>query len=75
MSWNHLIANWTDMMHRLSASFPHMDLNALQRFRGDRVKLEHYLAETHDLTLSEARETIEDWLATTGARIATQLAA
>lgn len=75
MPWTHVLASWPDLLDHLAADFKHLELAALRRFRGDRHKMEVYLAETHDLTLSEARETLDDWLTYKGFYLQTQYAA
>jgi hypothetical protein len=35
--------------------------------------MELYLAETHDLTVAEAREALDDWLTYTGSRLRAQI--
>ncbi len=62
MSWTPTLARWPHLLEQLCAQFQHLDLVALTRFRGDRQKMEHYFAETHDLTAAEAAETLNDWL-------------
>ncbi|KPP91193.1 MAG: hypothetical protein HLUCCA08_17860 [Rhodobacteraceae bacterium HLUCCA08] len=71
MPWTHVLADWPRIAHRLCRDFRHLEEAALRRFRGDRDKLVIYLADTHDLTLAEAAETLEDWLL----RVARPLAA
>lgn len=66
MPWPDVLTNWSTLIDPLCRDFPHLQTDALRRFRGDRAKMELYLAETHDLTLSEAVETLEDWLIYTG---------
>ena len=63
MSWTTALMHWQDLLPGLCGRFPHLDGAAVARFRGDQHKLVHYLAETHDLTLREALELLEDWLA------------
>lgn len=62
MPWTQVLANWPLLLDHLSADFKHLERSALQRFRGDRARLETYLAETHDLTHGEAAEVLQDWL-------------
>lgn len=62
MPWTHVLACWPYLLKQLGRDFPYLEHAALERFRGDRAKMEVYLAETHDLTLTEARDALEDWL-------------
>lgn len=62
MTWNTARAHWPQLLEQLCHDFNHLELTALRRFRGDRTKMETYLAETHDLTLAEAHEALEEWL-------------
>lgn len=62
MTWSRLLSEWRDHIPEALWLFPHLDPQALARFRGDRGLLATYLAETHDLTLSEAQDCINDRL-------------
>lgn len=62
MPWTHVLDCWPHLLPQLKTDFQHLEMDALRRFRGDRSKMETYLAETHDLTVQEARETLDDWL-------------
>lgn len=75
MSWTTALTHWPLLLEKLAADFSHLDLAALKRFRGDRVKMEHYLADAQDLTLTEARTTLDDWLMYRAPVIASKLAA
>lgn len=63
MSWTTALTHWPQLLEQLAGDFPQLDLDALKRFRGDRANMERYLADAHDLTASEARQTLDDWLA------------
>lgn len=75
MPWAHVLASWPNLIDHLCEDFRHLEVAALRRFRGDRTKMETYLAETHDLTHAEACETLDNWLTYTGARLRAQAAA
>lgn len=75
MPWTHVLASWPNLLDHLAADFKYLERAALHRFRGDRDKMEVYLAETHDLTPTEARETLDDWLTYKGVYLQTQHAA
>lgn len=59
MTWKDLLLEWHDQIDRLAELFPHADPCALVRFRGNRAFLAEYIADTHDLTLSEGQEAVE----------------
>ena len=61
MPWSQVLEVWQNLFERLCADFPHLDELALRRFRGNRDLLVNYLAETHELTQSEADECLRDW--------------
>ena len=69
MTWTTVLAQWPHLLDHLCKDFAHLEIAALRRFRGDRTKMETYLAETHDLTLAEARDVLEDWLTYRAARL------
>jgi len=75
MPWAHVLASWPNLIEHLCDDFRHLELSAMRRFRGDRTKMETYLAETHDLTRSEAAEALDNWLTYTGSRLRAQTAA
>ena len=70
MSWTLALANWPELLAQLCTRFRHLDHSALIRFRGNRAKMNLYLAETHDLTITEAAQALDDWLAYSAERIA-----
>ncbi|SMX31163.1 hypothetical protein [Octadecabacter ascidiaceicola] len=63
MSWTQARALWPQLSASLCQRFRHLNPTAMARFRGDRAKLNLYLAQTHDLTLAEAAQALDDWLA------------
>lgn len=75
MSWTSMLEKWETLMHDFAARFPYCDSAALKRFRGNRSLLVTYLAETHELTNSEAAETLADWLAHSAAQVPQRAAA
>ena len=56
------LARSPHLLDQLCEQFQHLDLAVLTRFRGDPEKITRYLAQTHDLTVVEAAETLDDWL-------------
>jgi hypothetical protein len=75
MPWAHVLASWPNLVEHLCDDFRYLQITALRRFRGDRRKMELYLAETRDLTVAEAREALGVWLTYTGSRLRAQIAA
>ena len=75
MSWTTALSRWPDLLHQLCADFSQLEMSALRRFRGDRKKLNAYLADAHHLTLREAAETLDDWLAFRAVQAAERAAA
>jgi hypothetical protein len=73
MPWAHVLASWPNLVEHLCDDFQYLQIAALRRFRGDRRKMELYLAETHDLTVAEAREALDDWLTYAGSRLRAQI--
>ena len=63
MPWTEAFERWALLGTEFCADFPFLDRVAIQRFRGDYHALTEYLANTHDLTLAEAADALEDWLA------------
>ncbi len=68
MTWRDLLIDWHGQLDRLSETYPYADPCALARFRGNREFLARYIAETHDLTLTEAYESVNERLLV-GARV------
>lgn len=62
MAWKQLFENWAEALPKITALFPHVDAVALQRFRGNRSLFVAYLAATHELTLQEADDSVDDML-------------
>lgn len=62
MTWSDLTRNWGDWFKRMQERFPHLDDSAMPFLKQDRGRFEAYLADTHDLTMDEAREELEDFL-------------
>lgn len=63
MPWTHVLQNWPLLLDHLADDFKHLERAQLRKDRSDRVKLERHLALAHDLTLAEAAETLQDWMA------------
>lgn len=54
--------DWAVWYKRLQARFPHLEDGAMSCARPDRQRFESYLAKTHNLSLTEAREEIDDFI-------------
>lgn len=63
MSWTPVLTRWPQHLDQLCDRFRHLEVSALKRIRGDRVRLAAYLAQSHDLTLSEASDALDEWAA------------
>lgn len=62
MTWSDLTSNWSELRARITSRFPNLDDAAIPFAKTDRQRFEAYIADTHDLTLSEAREELNDFL-------------
>ena len=62
MTWSDLIKNWSLSFSRIQERCPNLDDSAMPFVKSDRARFEAYLADRHDLTLSEAREELDDFL-------------
>lgn len=62
MTWSDLTQNWSDWIARFQDRFPNLDAAAMPFAKTNRERFEAYLADTHDLTLTEAREELDDFL-------------
>ena len=62
MTWSDLTTNWSDLRARIMNRFPNLDDGAIPFAKTNRERFEAYIADTHDLTLSEAREELNDFL-------------
>lgn len=62
MTWSDLTMNWSDWFARIKDRFPNLDDAAMPFAKTNRERFEAYLADTHDLTLTEAREELDDFL-------------
>lgn len=62
MQWTDMTRNWGTWYRRLQTRFPHLDDGAMPYAKVDRSLFEAYLAETHNLSVTEAREEIDDFL-------------
>lgn len=62
MTWTDMTQDWSIWYRRLQSRFPNLDDGAMPFAKVDRNRFESYLAEAHNLSLTEAREEIDDFL-------------
>jgi len=62
MKWSDITNDWPSWAERIRDRFPYLEMGPMDRARHDRSAFEAYLARTHNLSLTEAREEIEDFL-------------
>jgi hypothetical protein len=62
MTWSDMAMNWGEWFGRFKTRFPNLDDSAMPFVKGDRARFEAYVASTHDLTLTEAREELNDFI-------------
>lgn len=55
-------ASWSDRIPRIKQRFPYLKVSKAPSIVEDREKFVAYLARTHHLTLTEAREEVDDFL-------------
>ena len=62
MNWSDITDDWPLWSQRIRNRFPCLEPGAMKRSRHNRAAFEAYLARAHNLSLTEAREEIEDFL-------------
>ena len=62
MHWSDLTQNWGLWFSRLKDQFPNLDDGSMPFLKLDRDRFEAHLAQTHDITLNEARDAVEGFL-------------
>ncbi len=62
MTWTELTADWGASFQRLKTRFPNLDDGSMPFLKLDRGRFEAYVAETHQLTIEEAKQEFEDFL-------------
>ena len=63
MSWSDLTRDWAASYKALRTEFPHLEPSAMPFLKGDQDRFESYLAATHDMSLKEARDAFDSFLA------------
>ncbi|WP_170477728.1 hypothetical protein [Ruegeria arenilitoris] len=66
LNWADLTQDWSALYSRAKLRFPNLRDKDMATMRKDRKQFEAYLAERHHLTVTEAREELEDFLYTEG---------
>jgi len=62
MTWSDVTQNRSEWFVRLKHRFPNIDDGAMPFAKVNRERFEAYIADRHDITLSEAREELHDFL-------------
>ncbi|MEL7212092.1 MAG: hypothetical protein AAGK92_05480 [Pseudomonadota bacterium] len=62
MFWDQLLKSWQVNLPMIRSRFPHADERALVALHQGHQAFAALMARTHDLTLQEAREEVDDWL-------------
>lgn len=62
MNWTDLAANWNTHLRALAQRFPYADKGALNASKGKQSTVLRVLAQSHDLTIGEAHEELEDFM-------------
>lgn len=62
LNWSDFTQDWASSFSRAKARFPNLRDSDMPYLKLDRRRFEAYLADTHQLSLEEAREEFEDFL-------------
>ncbi len=62
MDWLEFTQDWASSYSRAKQRFPNLRDADMSYLKRDRGRFEAYLADRHHLTMSEAREELEDFL-------------
>ena len=62
MFWDSMLKSWQISLPMIRLRFPHADERALDALAQGHSAFTDLMAATHDLTLEEAREEVEDWM-------------
>ncbi|WP_415402780.1 hypothetical protein [Tateyamaria sp. SN3-11] len=63
MTWNDLTQNWAESYRALCIEFPGLEPSAMPFLKADQDRFESYLAATHDMSLKEAQNAFDAYLA------------
>lgn len=64
LNWSDLTQDWSTSYARAKMRFPNLRDSDMPFVKQNRQRFEAYLAERHHLTVTEAREELEDFLFT-----------
>lgn len=62
MDWTYIKRHWTQISGVLLRRFPYANKHLVETYKGQPEVLTRHLAETHHLTVAEAREELRDWI-------------
>ena len=62
MTWSELTQDWATSYKALQGAFPNLEPSAMPFLKGDQDRFESYLAATHDMSLIEAQNALDDFL-------------
>ncbi|SFT50449.1 hypothetical protein [Sedimentitalea nanhaiensis] len=62
MTWKNTTDDLAAWFTRLQSRFPYLDDSAMPHATRGRARFEAYLAQTHNLSLTEAHEEVDDFL-------------
>lgn len=63
MTWSDLTRDWATSYRALRREFPKLEQSAMPFLKGDKDRFESYLAATHDMSLKEAQDAFDTYLA------------
>ena len=63
MNWNDLTRNLADNYRALCREFPKLEPSAMPFLKADQDRFESYLAATHDMSVKEAQDAFDAFLA------------
>lgn len=62
MTWKEIETAWHELVDGILAQWPAMSCERVLAIAGDRAEFTRYIAESHDLTMSEAAEALDMWM-------------
>ncbi|RVV99632.1 hypothetical protein EKE94_02825 [Mesobaculum littorinae] len=62
MQWQTVEQNWPAFFEAIEQRWPEVESSELMDIDGDKARFAQYLSEKRELTSSEAREEIDEWL-------------
>lgn len=61
MQTTHVMAHWPDVLDQICSDFRELERHTLHNTITSLDQIAPHLAQAHDLTLAEAKETLLDW--------------